>query len=160
MVGPLLAVALNVQSVKYELQVFGERCVRAVWWQAGKILANILVAGATVLFRAGAQAYRQAIISELVDTCLAACCSPGFKALQGGLFAENMSCRRGKGRCWRGRGCHRCCCKQVCVPDKPAGSSADTGCRAECLFGGGAQGRAGIWPIAAFRAMCTFSDCV
>ena len=28
-------------------------------------MANVLVAGATVLFRAGAQAYRQAIISEL-----------------------------------------------------------------------------------------------
>ena len=83
MVGPLLAVALNVQSVKYGLQVCGERCVRAVWWQAGKILANILVAGATVLFRAGAQAYRQAIISELVDTVLGCMLQPRLQGTAG-----------------------------------------------------------------------------
>ena len=68
MVSSLLAVALMVHLVNYELRVGGEKCVRAVWLQAGKILANILVAGATVLFRAGAQAYRQAIISEFADT--------------------------------------------------------------------------------------------
>ena len=46
---------------------FSERGLNISWpWlQAGKILANILVAGATVLFRAGAQAYRQAIISRV-----------------------------------------------------------------------------------------------
>jgi hypothetical protein len=32
--------------------------------QAAKILANLLIAGGTVLFRAASQAYRQAIISK------------------------------------------------------------------------------------------------
>lgn len=37
--------------------------------QAAKILANLLVAGGTVLFRAATQAYRQAIISERSTDC-------------------------------------------------------------------------------------------
>jgi hypothetical protein len=34
--------------------------------QAAKILANLIIAGGTVLFRAASQAYRQAIISKLI----------------------------------------------------------------------------------------------
>jgi hypothetical protein len=35
--------------------------------QAGRLLANLIVAGGGILIRAAAQAYRQAIISEFHD---------------------------------------------------------------------------------------------
>lgn len=61
--------------------------------QAAKIIANLLVAGGTVLFRAASQAYRQAIISERLPLC--SCYST----------------------------CCRCCCCCYLVPTQPAAAA-------------------------------------
>ena len=55
--------------------------------QAAKLLANLLVAGGTVLFRAATQAYKQAIISE----------SPAWSmGSGGGVPRRRRLCRRHK----------------------------------------------------------------
>ncbi len=52
--------------------------VASVFAQAARILANLIVAGAGVLLRAGAQAYRQALVSAHLQTIPCLCKYQGY----------------------------------------------------------------------------------
>lgn len=113
--------------------------------QAARIIANLLVAGGGVLFRAAAQAYRQAVVSEhtlrasLYLLCIRSRPRHGLDSFWMQLetnMPRSLCCRcrkvgRYSGECERGA--------QVGADDR-AGGAADSGRGEECHPGAGAQG--------------------
>lgn len=88
--------------------------------QAARILANLLVAGGTVLVRAAVQAYQRALVSTLVQPISAP------------LRLITFCHRRCSGWCY-GRG--RQSCGTWLQANDAAGSTADFGCGKRCHLG-------------------------